>query len=99
VRFCCGFGNVEFLRKQPQLIGAQLFAARAAFGGEQLAQQPLCLVQLGGQIHQHLLQDRRIFRQAVAVDGHYRNYKGKTAIYQDKNASEANVYAASAFLR
>ena len=53
-----------------QLIGAQLFAARAALGGQQLSQQPLRLVQLRGQIDQHLLQDLRIFRQTVAIDGH-----------------------------
>jgi hypothetical protein len=65
----------EFLREQSQLVGAQLFAARAAFGGEQLSQQPLCLVQFRGQIDQHLLQDRWIVRQAVGIDWHYRNYK------------------------
>ncbi len=40
----CLFGSVELLRKQAQLIGAQVFTARAAFGRQQLAQQALCLV-------------------------------------------------------
>ena len=39
LRFRRGLGKLatEFLREQSQLIGAQLFAARAAFGGEQLS--------------------------------------------------------------
>jgi hypothetical protein len=42
LRFRCGVGKLgtEFLREllgeEPQLIGAQLFAAGAAFSGEQL---------------------------------------------------------------
>jgi hypothetical protein len=46
LRFHCGVGKLgtEFLREllgeQPQLIGAQLFAARSVFGSEQLHQQP-----------------------------------------------------------
>ena len=37
--FLCDLGKLgtEFLREQPQLIGAQLFAPRAAFGSEQLS--------------------------------------------------------------
>jgi hypothetical protein len=59
LRFRHRLDNAEFLREflgeQPQLIGAQLLAARSAFGGKQLRQQPLRLVQLRGQIDQHLL--------------------------------------------
>ena len=57
--------------------------------------RPLRLVELRGQIDQHLLQDHRIFRQAVAVDGHYGNYKANALADQAQNASEANVYEAS----
>ena len=80
----CGRGKpgAEFLREQPQLIGAQLFAPSSALGGEQLTQQPLCLLQLRGQIDQHLLQNLGIFWQAVAVDRHYVKYTGSAAIHQ-----------------
>ena len=91
--------STEFLCEQSKLIGAQLFAARAAFGREQLRQQPLRFVQLRGQIDQHLLQDYRIFRQTVAVDGHYGNYIANALQDQAQNASKSNVYEASTHLR
>ena len=90
---------MKFLGEQPQLIGAQLFATRAALGGQQLRQQPLRLVQLRSQIDQHLLQDHRIFGQAVGIDGHYGNYKVNALQDQAQNAWEANVYEASVPLR
>ena len=100
VVFRSGFAPVEFFDKQLQLIGAQLLAFRTVFGFEELAQQPLGLVQLGGQIDEHLLQDLGIFRQAFAVDRHCNNCMGKRLIRQAENASRANVYAASTdFLR
>ena len=37
--------------------------------------------------------------QAVRIDWHYRNYKVNAARHQAQNASEANLYAASALLR
>lgn len=52
----------RFLGKQSQLIGAPLFAARAALGRQQLAQQALCLVQLRGHIDEHLLENLGIVR-------------------------------------
>ncbi len=43
------------------------------------------LVQLRGQIHQHLLQDRGILWQAVRIDWHCWNYKANTAQRQAQN--------------
>jgi hypothetical protein len=54
---------------------------------------------LRGQIHQHLLQDLRIFRQAFRIDWHYGNYKAKAFFIQAQNAFQANLYAASTLLR
>jgi hypothetical protein len=59
----------------------------------------LRLVQLRSQIDQHLLQDLRIFRQTVAIDGHYGNYKANILPDQAQNASEANVYGPSVSFR
>ena len=86
--------------EQPQLIGAQLFAARAAFGGQQLTQQPLGLIQLRGQIDQHLLAESpRSFGRLLRSTGTKQIITGKLAILQDENASKANIYAASTLLR
>lgn len=64
------FGALQFFHKQAQLIRAQLLAGSVMPGFQQLAQQPVGLVQLRRQIHQHLLQDRGILRQALGVDRH-----------------------------
>jgi hypothetical protein len=65
------------------------------FSFEQMAQQPLGFIQLGGQIDKHLLQDLGIFRQAVAVDRYCNNCMGKRFDSLPEYASKANVYATS----
>ena len=70
-RLSSGSGiHSEFLCEEPQLIGAQLLAADTGFGRQQLPQQPLRFVQLRRYIHEHLLQNVGILRQAVPVDWH-----------------------------
>jgi hypothetical protein len=62
--------DASFLPEQPQLVGAQLFAASAAFRRDQLPQQSLCFIELRRQIDEHLFQNCGIVRQAVEVDRH-----------------------------
>ena len=59
----------EFLREQPQLIGAQLFAAVPLLARATDCNSRCVFVQLRGQIDHHLLQNLWISRQAVRSIG------------------------------